>query len=328
MFADDFMMRLIGRIPDEYLQEIRQQLDIALVNYDVVEKQTELVVYQDRIPQAVKIYLASRKVEGLSNKTLKNYEIILRMFFENIGKSIEEVSTNDIRAYLYMLLDSGRQAAGALEGTRCCIRTFYEWAVDEGYVEKNPARRIRPIRGEKKERQYLTDAELERVRDACNDLTEAAIIEFLYSTGCRVGELVILKKSDVNFSTHEVKLYGKGNKHRTSYMNAKCEYVLRKYLLTRDDDGEYLFVGRRSPHKPYTNRGIERMVEQIGVRAQLPYRLVPHIMRHTTATHALQRGMDVAEIQRLLGHSKLDTTMIYAKIAQDDVKTSHRKYVI
>jgi hypothetical protein len=125
MFADEFMMRLIGRVPDEYLQEIRQQLDIALVNYDVAEKQTELVVYQDRIPQAVKIYLASRKVEGLSDKTLKNYEIILRMFFESIGKSIKEVSTNDIRAYLYMLLDSGRQAAGALEGTRGCIRTFY-----------------------------------------------------------------------------------------------------------------------------------------------------------------------------------------------------------
>lgn len=328
MFTDDFMMRLIGKVPDECLQTIRQQLDMVLVNYDVTQKETGIVVYQDTIPQAVKMYLASRKIEGLSDKTLQRYEMALRMFFENVGKPIEEVRTNDIRAYLYMLLDSGRQAASALDGTRGCIRTFYEWAVDEGYVDKNPARQIRPIKGEIKERQYLTDAELERVRDACGDLTEVAMIEFMYSTGCRVGELVALKKTDIDFGTHEVKIYGKGNKHRTSYMNAKCEYSLRKYMLIREDDSPYLFVGRRKPHGPYTNRGVEKMIEQIGKKAGLTYRLMPHILRHTTATHALQRGMDVTEIQQLLGHSKLDTTMIYAKISQEDVKANHRKYVI
>lgn len=328
MFEDEFMLKLIGKIPDEYLQTVRQQLDMTLVNYDVRQKETELVVYQDPVPRAVKIYLAARKIEGLSEKTLERYEMILRKFFEDIGKPLEEIQTNDIRAYLYMLMDSGKQAAGALDGTRSCLRTFFEWAVDEGYTKKNPARQIRPIKGEKKERQFLTDADLELVRDACEDLTEAAMIEFLYSTGCRVGELVILKKKDVNFATHEVRLIGKGNKHRTSYMNAKCEYSLRKYLLAREDDSEFLFVGRRRPHNPYTNRGVEKLIEKIGKAAGLPYKLMPHILRHTTATHALQRGMDITEIQQLLGHSKLDTTMIYAKIAQDDVKANHRKYVI
>lgn len=166
MFEDEFMLKLIGKIPDEYLQTVRQQLDMTLVNYDVRQKKTELVVYQDPVPRAVKIYLAARKIEGLSEKTLERYEMILRKFFEAMGKPLEEIQTNDIRAYLYMLMDSGKQAAGALDGTRSCLRTFFEWTVDEGYTQKNPARQIRPIKGEKKERQFLTDADLELVRDA------------------------------------------------------------------------------------------------------------------------------------------------------------------
>lgn len=328
MFENEFMMKLIGKIPDEYLQTIQQQLEMTLVNYEVTEKETALTIYQDPVPQALKIYLAARKIEGLSVKTLQRYEKTLRNFFTAVNKPLEEITTNDIRAYLYMLLDSGKQAANALDGTRGVIRTFFEWAVDEELVSKNPARQIRPIKGEKKERTFLTDEELERVRDACENRTELAMIDFMYSTGCRVGELVILKKSDISFATHEVKLFGKGAKHRTSYMSAKCEHSLKKYLLGREDESEYLFVGRREPHNPYTNRGVEKLIQKIGERAQLPFKLVPHILRHTTATHALQRGMDVTEIQQLLGHSKLETTMIYAKIAQEDVKANHRKYII
>lgn len=328
MFETIFISRLVGKIPDECIATVRNELSIVMTEYDVVPKTTDLVPYENVIPDAAKYYIASRQVEGLSKNTLRNYTIILRTFFNAIRKPMEEITTNDIRAYLYQLQASGKQSNATLDRTRCHLNTFFNWCVDEGYLPKNPVRQIKTIKCEKKERRFLSDEELEMVRDACADITETAIIEFLYSTGCRVSELTSLKRSDVDFQTHEVKLFGKGSKYRTSYMNAKCELTLRKYLLTRSDASEFLFVGRRSPHNGYTNRTIEKMLEKIGERANLPFRLIPHILRHTTATHALQHGMDVTEIQKLLGHSKIDTTMIYAKTSQEDVKANHRKYVI
>lgn len=328
MFETEFLARLIGKISDADIETVRSALHITLVDYDVVQRTTEIVPYETCVPDAVKHYIASRHVEGLSKKTLERYVSALNMFFQEVRKPLDEIKTNDIRAYLYKLQASGRQANGTLDGTRGMLSVFFSWCVDEGYIVRNPAKPIRPIRAEQKERQYLSDEELERVRDACNDITESAIIEFLYSTGCRVGELVILKKSDINFSTHEVKLFGKGSKHRTSYMNAKCEHTLRKYLLSRDDDSESLFVAKRKPHGAYTNRGVEKLIQKIGERANLPFNLVPHILRHTTATHALQHGMDITEIQKLLGHSKLETTMIYAKTTEESVKANHKKYIV
>lgn len=328
MFETEFLARLVGQIPDEDLEAVRSALYITLADYDVVKKPTKIVPYENPIPDAVKYYIASRHVEGLSRKTLERYISALHMFFQIVRKPLDEIKTNDIRAYLYGLQASGQQCNATLDGTRAVLNVFFSWCVDEGYIERNPVRPIKPIKPEKKERRYLTDAELERIRDACTDPTESAMIEFLYSTGCRVGELVALKKSDVDFATHEVKLFGKGSKHRTSYMNAKCEHTLRKYLLSRIDESDYLFVGKRRPHNPYTNRGVEKLIAKVGTRANLSFTLVPHILRHTTATHALQHGMDITEIQKLLGHSKLDTTMIYAKTAEDSVKVDHKKYVV
>ena len=328
MFETILISRLVGKIPDECIATVRNELSIVMTEYDVVPKTTDLVPYENVIPDVAKYYIASKQVEGLSKNTLRNYTIILRTFFNAIRKPMEEITTNDVRAYLYQLQASGKQSNATLDRTRCHLNTFFNWCVDEGYLPKNPVRQIKTIKCEKKERRFLSDEELEIVRDACADITETAIIEFLYSTGCRVSELTSLKRSDVDFQTHEVKLFGKGSKYRTSYMNAKCELTLRKYLLTRSDASEYLFVGRRKPHSKYENRSIEKMLKMIGERANLPFRLIPHILRHTTATHALQHGMDVTEIQKLLGHSKIDTTMIYAKTSQDDVKANHRKYGI
>ena len=169
---------------------------------------------------------------------------------------------------------------------------------------------------------------MELVRYACQSQRERAIIEILYSTGCRVTELSNLNRSDVDFSNGEVHLFGKGKKHRISYMNAKAEVVLKKYLETRTDLNDSLFVSQKSPYGRLKKNAIELIVRKVGERAGIERRLFPHLIRHTTATDAIDRGMDVTELQKILGHADLETTMIYAKISQENVKRSHKKYIV
>lgn len=196
------------------------------------------------------------------------------------------------------------------------------------YISHNPCKQIHPIKYEAKLREPLTGVEMELIRDACQTRREKAIIETFYSTGCRVSELAILKKTDVDFRKGEVHLFGKGSKHRISYINAKAEVALKKYLFPRSDDCPALFVTDRSPVRALKKEGIESIVRKIGERSGIERRVYPHLIRHTTATDALERGMNVAEVQKILGHEKLDTTMIYAKVCQDNVKYDHKRYIV
>lgn len=200
--------------------------------------------------------------------------------------------------------------------------------LSNNYISKNPCKQIHPIKYEAKLREPLTGVEMELIRDACQTRREKAIIETFYSTGCRVSELAILKKTDVDFRKGEVHLFGKGSKHRISYINAKAEVALKKYLFSRSDDCPALFVTDRSPVRALKKEGIESIVRKIGERSGIERRVYPHLIRHTTATDALERGMNVAEVQKILGHEKLDTTMIYAKVCQDNVKYDHKRYIV
>lgn len=195
-------------------------------------------------------------------------------------------------------------------------------------MKLNPCRQISPIRYEEKPREPLNGIEMELVRYACENQRERAIIETFYSTGCRVTELSNLNICDIDFNTGEVHLFGKGKKHRTSYVNAKSEVALKKYLETRNDSNVALFVSQRKPHQRLKKNAIESIVRQIGERSGINRRLFPHLIRHTTATDAIDRGMDATELQKLLGHADLETTMIYAKISQENVKRSHKKYIV
>lgn len=215
-----------------------------------------------------------------------------------------------------------------MDGRRLVINTFLEWCRTERYIDWNPCSQIRPIKYESKPREPLTGIELELVRDACRTYREKAIIEVFYSTGCRVSEMVNLSKSDVDFVKGEVKLFGKGAKHRISYINARAEVSLKKYLFSRRDENPALFVSDRNPHDRLKKTAIEKVVREIGERSGIGRRVFPHLIRHTTATDALERGMNVAEVQKILGHEKLDTTMIYAKVCQENVKHDHRRYIV
>lgn len=327
-FAKDFMVRLDGKVSNEDMATILQELQMFTSNYDIQKKETNIVLYDDQLPDCYKVYMVAKKLEGLSEGTLKTYDLYLKDFLMSVNKSISSITTDDIRIYLYNFQKNRHVGNRSLDGRRLVINTFFQWCTDEGYITQNPCRQIRPIKYESKLREPLTGIEMELIRDACRTYREKAIIELFYSTGCRVSELVTLNKDDIDFRKGEVHLFGKGNKHRLSYINAKAEVALKKYLFTRKDDNEALFVSERKPYNRIKKTGVEKIVREIGERSEIGRRVYPHLIRHTTATDALERGMNVAEVQKILGHEKLDTTMIYAKVCQENVKYDHKRFIV
>lgn len=248
--------------------------------------------------------------------------------FSQSIKKAEDITANDIRVYLYNAQESRGLSNRTLDSRRTAIHAFFEWAANEGYIGKNPCRVIKNIKYERIEKQPLTDMELERIRQVCETVRERAIVEFLYSTGARITEACTVKISDIDFHKGEVVVLGKGNKHRTTYLNARSKLLLKQYIASRNDETEYLFVSERKPHGALKKEAIERIIKLIGERAELDRPLTPHLFRHTLATLMLQRGTPITEVQKILGHVNINTTMIYAKVADEDVKASHMKYAI
>ena len=327
-FAKEFMVKLDGKISESDMATILQELQMFASGYDIQKKETSLTTYEPQIPECYKAYIVSKKIEGLSKETLKTYDLYLKDFLLYIRKPVREITANDIRIYLFSYQRENGVSNRTMDGRRLVINTFLEWCRTERYIDWNPCSQIRPIKYESKPREPLTGIELELVRDACRTYREKAIIEIFYSTGCRVSEMVNLSKSDVDFVKGEVKLFGKGAKHRISYINARAEVSLKKYLFSRRDENPALFVSDRNPHDRLKKTAIEKVVREIGERSGIGRRVFPHLIRHTTVTDALERGMNIAEVQKILGHEKLDTTMIYAKVCQESVKHDHRRYIV
>ena len=239
-----------------------------------------------------------------------------------------EQNDNDVKAYLYNFQKTRNVSNRTLDSVRSVLSSFFSWASAEGYLEKNIMISVKPIKYRRKQRGSLDDYELEKLRSACETIRDEALVEFLYSTGCRVSELVNVNKEDVNIKDGEVTLIGKGDKERKSYLTAHASLALQEYLKSRDDDNNALFVSKVKPHNRLKKGAIEKIIGELGVKAGIEKKVYPHLIRHTTATMGLQHGMDVTEIQKMLGHANIETTMIYAEVNQNDVKTSHKKYII
>lgn len=330
-FANEFVSKLDGKISDEALRTVLQELQLFASNYDINQRETHVVPYQNNIPDCYRVYMVAKKIEGMSPESMKTYNFYLTDFFEHINRPFEQVTTNDIRIYLYETQNRTGISNRTLDGKRLVINTFMDWCWKEGYIPNNPCASIKPIKFEEKPREPLSNMELEIVRDACENYRDKAMIELFYSTGCRLSEMVNLKISDIDFTSKEVHLFGKGSKHRTSYLNAKAEYMLKKYFeleRPKDSISDSVFVIFRKPYNEMHKGSIYARVKAIQKRSGIERSLFPHLLRHTMATDALNRGMNVAEVKEILGHEKLDTTMIYAKISQDSVKFNHRRYII
>lgn len=229
-FANEFVSKLDGKISDEALRTVLQELQVFASNYDINQRETHVVPYQSNIPDCYRVYMVAKKIEGMSPESMKTYNFYLTDFFEHINRPFEQVTTNDIRIYLYETQKRTGISNRTLDGKRLVINTFMDWCWKEGYIPNNPCASIKPIKFEEKPREPLSNMELEIVRDACENYRDKAMIELFYSTGCRLSEMVNLKISDIDFASKEVHLFGKGSKHRTSYLNAKAEYMLKKIL--------------------------------------------------------------------------------------------------
>lgn len=326
---NDVLMMLDNYVSIHDLREIEIKIEMILSNYEIEKRKTDIVPYTPKLPETVEIFIVSKKIAGLSEKTLYLYLIVLTDFFRTINKDPEKITANDIRIYLYQYQKDHGVSNRTLDGRRTIICSYFNWMASEEYICKNPAINIQPIKYERRHKRAMSQLDLEKVRLACKTKREKAIVEMLYSTGCRVTELERLNISDINFETKEVTLFGKGSKHRTSYLNAKAEVALKDYLNSRTDDNPALFVYERKPYGRLKKAGIEFLIRKMMERTSgVTTHVTPHIFRHTTATTALDRGMSIVNVSRLLGHTRVETTMEYITTNSDSVKNNHKNYVI
>ena len=317
-------MELMPQFTTTEIDKILTALDKIAADYTISERETALTVYQDEINKLVKIYLASKKLEGLSDKTIVMYANRLKIFFDHVQRKPEEVETNEIRTFLVLYQKEKDLSDRTLDKFRQILNAFFEWCVNEEYIPKNPCRNIKEIKWEVPPRKSLTRFQLERLRRSCKSKRDLAVVDVLYSTGCRVTELVNMKFADIN--GNEIHIIGKGKKHNTVYLNTNAQISLDEYLKVRKGDSPYIFVTDRKPYRQLSVRSVQHMIGKLA--AELGYFITPHILRHTFATLAVQNGMDITKVQKALGHSSVTTTQIYAETTQADVAIQHQKYVI
>ncbi|MDB6238435.1 site-specific tyrosine recombinase/integron integrase [Lactobacillus amylovorus] len=271
-------------------------------------------------------FLEAKKIEGCSERTIKYYKVTVEQLLKKVLHPIRKVTTEQMREYLFDYQKINNCGKTTIDNVRRNISSFFSWLEEEDYILKSPMRRIHKIRAEKLVKNVITDEDIERLRDGCDCLRDVAMIDLLYSTGIRVGELVRLNRADINFSERECVVFGKGDKERRVYFDAKSKIHLINYLKSRIDDNPALFVSLDKPYNRLKISGVEIRLRQLGRKLHLD-RVHPHKFRRSMATRAIDKGMPIEQVQKILGHSQIDTTMQYAIVNQNNVKAAHRKYI-
>ena len=271
-------------------------------------------------------YFAAKRAEGCSEKSLKYYKATLTKALSTIDKNAEEIITDELRNYLTNYQRLHRSSKVTIDNIRRILSSFFNWLEDEDYIVKSPVRRIHKVKVSTTVKETYSDEELEKLRDNCVQIRDLAMIDFLASTGIRVGELVLLNRNDINFQERECVVFGKGNKERIAYFDARAKLHLQKYLDTRNDNNPALFVSLYGKNTRLTIGGVESRLKKLGKKIGIK-RVYPHKFRRTLATTAIDKGMPIEQLQQLLGHKKIDTTLHYAMVKQQNVKLAHRKYI-
>lgn len=272
------------------------------------------------------MFLSSKRVEGCSEKTLRYYETSMLRLFQTVNTHVTHMQTDDLREYLSNYQQESGCSKSNIDNIRRIMSSFFTWLEDENYIIKSPVRRIHKIRSTQTVKETYTDEALEMMRDECGCLRDLAMIDMLASTGMRVGELVRLNIEDIDFENRECVVFGKGSKERPVYFDARTKIHLRNYLNSRNDENPALFVSLLAPYNRLEISGVEIRLRKLGRRLGLA-KVHPHKFRRTLATRAIDKGMPIEQVQQLLGHAKIDTTMQYAMVNQNNVKISHRKYI-
>ena len=274
----------------------------------------------------VAAFVAAKRIEGCSEKTLAYYQNTIQAMISGIGKAAQQITTEDLRAYLTEYQNEHKISRVTIDNIRRILSSFFSWLEDEDYIVKSPVRRIHKVKTAKVIKETYTDEALELMRDNAPSLRDLAIIDLLASSGMRVGELVTLNRDDINFAERECVVFGKGDKERLVYFDARTKIHLQNYLGDRSDDNSALFVSLKFPHDRLQIGGVETMLRGLGRQLNLT-KVHPHKFRRTLATSAIDKGMPIEQVQQLLGHQKIDTTMHYAMVKQQNVKIAHRKYI-
>ena len=271
-------------------------------------------------------FLATKRLEGRSDETLAYYRLAIEKMLTSVNKNVCSITTEDIRKYLSDYQSERGVSKVTLDNIRRELSSFFKWLEDENYIFKSPLRRIHKIKTTLSIKETYADEDLERLRDECNEIRNLAIIDILNSTGVRVAELVNMDKDDINLHERECIVLGKGDKERIVYFDARTKLHLKKYLQTRTDSNPALFVTLKKPHKRLNASGVEAMLKKVGARSEVSH-VHPHKFRRTMATTAIDKGMPIEQVQKLLGHEKIDTTLHYAMVKQNNVKISHKKFI-
>lgn len=320
--------KLIAQVPEVNQSVLRNVLEEVLCNYDVQPQQTALVIMSN-IQNKIEIYLACKKLDGLAESTLYNYKLHLTRFAKVVRKNIEDITTMDIRMYLAMYQEAKKIQNTSLGNEINILKSFFGWMVDQEYLIKNPSKAIKETKTPKRMRKALDQEELERLRDACQTTRQRCILEVLFSTGCRLSELVDINISDINWSNMSLKVIGKGDAERIVYLSPKAKLYIQKYVADYQSPGrdDALFLSSKYPYSRLKNRAVEIEIHNIQQQAGFKKSIYPHLIRHTMATLALKSGASLTTIQKILGHTDPATTEIYAEIDSDTVRQEHGKYL-
>ena len=308
------------------LEDLGRVLTNALHNVEITEKKVSGVPDAEENGRLQEVFIAAKRIEGCSEKSLKYYESTLRVMLDRVARPIREISTDDLRNYLAEYQQNRHSSKVTIDNMRRIFSSFFGWLEDEDYILKSPVRRIHKVKTDKPIRETFSDEGLELLRDGCDEIRDLAMVDLLASTGMRVGELVNLNREDINFHERECVVFGKGGSERVVYFDARTKIHLQNYLDSRGDTSPALFVTLAKPHERLQIGGVETRLKEIGAKADMQ-KVHPHKFRRTLATRAIDKGMPIEQVQRLLGHVKIDTTMHYAMVNQANVKNSHRRYI-
>lgn len=320
---NEIQRKMLPYLNNEQLMQLRsvlsETLKGAMISYDGNEQKVDK-------RDAVAAFINAKHIEGCSEKTLRYYQKTIKTMLADVGKSANQITTDDLRKYLTDYQMQRKSSKVTIDNIRRILSSFFSWLEDEDFILKSPVRRIHKVKTAKVVKDTYTDEALELMRDSCTNTRDLAIIDLLASSGMRVGEMVMLNREDIDFNERECVVVGKGNKERLVYFDARTKIHLQNYLNERMDTNPALFVSLKAPYERLMIGGVETRLRELGKRLNLQ-KVHPHKFRRTLATSAIDKGMPIEQVQQLLGHQKIDTTMHYAMVKQNNVKIAHRKYI-
>ena len=321
--TEEIVQQMLPHLDNAQLQKLQEVLEHSLYNYEISGKITET---EDDSQKLIDSFVYAKRIEGCSEKTLKYYRTTIETMTAAIDKGVRHMQTDDLRAYLTEYREKHGSSRVTIDNIRRILSSFFSWLEDEDHILKSPVRRIHKVKTATNIKETYTDEELEKMRDNCEELRDLAIVDMLASTGMRIGEMVLLNKADINFNERECVVFGKGDKERVVYFDVRTKIHLQNYIDSRIDENSALFVTLRAPYTRITIGGIESRLREMGKNLEIK-KVHPHKFRRTLATMAIDKGMPIEQLQQLLGHKRIDTTLQYAMVKQSNVKQAHRKYI-